>query len=76
VSLRNAPADERINEVVLKSDLWNLTIVWCEERPGRVESQLNVRSNDFLGQFVDTDCVLKSSGGGVINTIRQEKFGY
>lgn len=61
----NAPEDKRVSEIVLKRIVRKPTAAWCEHRHGGIESQLNVRSNNFLGQFVGTDSAFKSSDGAI-----------
>ena len=56
----NSPGSEKISRVI-KSVGRKPTVVRCEECPRRIESQLDVRGNDFLGQSVGTDCAVESS---------------
>ena len=65
MSLGNAPGGWGISEVFVKSLDWKPTVVWCVECPGRIESQLDVRGDDLLGQFVGTHRAVKSSAAGV-----------
>ena len=60
----NAPGSGRMSEVV-RSVGQKPTVVWCEVCPRRIESQLDVLGNDFLGQFISTDCAVESSVAGV-----------
>ena len=63
--MRNPPVDRLIIEAGVKSICWEPTVIWRKECPGSVKSQLDILSNDFLGQLVGTDCAIKPSDGGV-----------
>ena len=65
MSLVNAPGDKRMRMVIEIGVNWKPTIVRCEERPARIESQLDVRGDNFLGQFVSAECAFVSSMAGV-----------
>jgi len=54
---------------------WKRTVIWSEVGPGGIESQLDVRGNDFLGQLVGTDCAVKSSVAGVKTPSDRKNWG-
>lgn len=59
----------------LRSVVRKRTVIWCEVRPGGIESQLDVRGNDFLGQFVGTDCAVEPSVAGVKKLLDRRSWG-